>query len=92
MTIPEQRAYLSQMRWMPIVKIQKDIHFIMNMIAQYMTYDHESKTSSWKWDPDYDEGETAETRDAEEMWRIRQDALDHGLPMPDGWAKKINKR
>jgi hypothetical protein len=87
MTYPEQSELLSQIRWTPIGKIQRDIHFIMNMVASYVYWDYETKQTNWKWDADFDEGETEETRQAEEMWRIRQEAIDHGLPPPKDWAK-----
>ena len=87
MTIPEQQQFLDQMQWTPIIKIQKDINYIKNLIASYMTYNHNTKKSDWKWDPDFDEGESDETRSAEEMWRIRQEAIKNGIPPPEGWAK-----
>lgn len=67
---------------MPIVKLQRDINQIKNMIGQYIYYDHKANRTNWKWDPDFDEGETDLTRDAEEFWRIRQEAIKNGIPPP----------
>jgi hypothetical protein len=87
MTYPEQREYIEQMRFMPIVKLQRDINHIKNMIGSYIYYDHKNSQTNWKWDPDFDEGETESTRQAEDLWRIRQEAIKHGITPPKKFAE-----
>ena len=53
---------------------------IKNLIGHYMTYDPKTKQSSWKWDENYDEGETEQTRDAIRLWKTKQDAIKCGVP------------
>ncbi len=71
---------------MPIVKIQRDINEIKNLIGRYIYYDHQLKRTNWKDDPNYDEGETESTRQAEELWRIREEAIKNGIKPPGKFA------
>ena len=89
MTYPDQREYLKQMEWMPIVKIQKDIHFIMNMLATYLYRDEQTHKTTWKWQADFDEGDSQETVDMQEFWQIRDEAIKNGIQPPIEYGNLI---